>query len=213
MSDDEARSAFLGQLKGELLTEPWLVRFRPGRRLKSWDKNVIALGLASGFVEPLESTSLHMMMIGVTRLLQLFPFGGVTPSLQDRYNHLADQEITRIRDFIILHYKLTERTDTPYWDRRRTMDIPDSLAQRIELFRETAQVYQVPGELFQVDSWLQVMLGQRLQPKSNHHLGRMLSEAQLRQSLSDLKGHVDRALVRMPSHQDFLNQYAGQPTD
>ncbi len=209
MSDDEARATFLGQLKGELLTEPWLVRFRPGRRRKSWDKNVIALGLAGGFIEPLESTSLHMIMIGVTRLLQLFPFGGVNPTLQDRFNHLADQEIIRIRDFIVLHYKLTERTDSPYWDRCRTMDIPDSLAQRIELFRETAQVYQVPGELFQVDSWLQVMLGQRLTPKAHHQLGRMLTPAQLRQSLEDLKGHVDRALIRMPSHQDFVNQYAG----
>ncbi len=137
MSDDEARSTFLGQLKGELLTEPWVVRFRPGRRRKSWDKNVIALGLAGGFIEPLESTSLHMIMIGVTRLLQLFPFGGVDPTLQDRFNHLADQEIIRIRDFIVMHYKLTERTDSPYWDRCRTMEIPDSLAQRIELFRET----------------------------------------------------------------------------
>jgi tryptophan halogenase len=151
------------------------------------------------------------MMIGVTRLLQLFPFNGVTQTLQDRYNHLADQEITRIRDFIILHYKATERTDTPYWDRCRTMEIPDSLAQRIELFRETAQVYQVPGELFQVDSWLQVMLGQRIRPKAHHQLGRMLTEAQLRQSLKDLKGHVDRALTQMPSHQDFVDAYVRAP--
>jgi tryptophan halogenase len=145
----------------------------------------------------------------VTRLLQLFPFGGVNPTLQDRFNHLADQEIIRIRDFIILHYKATERTDTPYWDRCRTMEIPDSLAQRIELFRENAQVYQVPGELFQVDSWLQVMLGQRLKPKRHHLLGRVLTEAELRQSLVDLKAGVDRALARMPSHQEFLEAYAG----
>jgi len=210
MSDDEAHSLFLGQLKGEHLTDPWLIRFRPGRRRKSWDKNVIALGLASGFIEPLESTSLHMIMIGVTRLLQLFPFGGVNESLINRFNHLADQEIVRIRDFVVMHYKLTERNDTPYWDRCRTMEIPDSLAERIELFRETAQIYTIPGELFQIASWLQVMTGQRVEPKSYHYMGRMMPPAQLKKALEDLKGHIARAVDRMPSHQAFVEQYVAK---
>lgn len=212
MSDDEARDTFLGQLNGEKLTEPWLIRFRPGRRLKSWNKNVVALGLASGFIEPLESTSLHMIMIGITRLLQLFPFQGVRQPVVDRFNHLADQEIVRIRDFVVMHYKLTERTDTAYWDRCRTMEVPESLAERIRLFRETGQLHQVPGELFRIDSWLQVMLGQRLAPESYHRMGAMMTDAQLKKALSDLAGNIAGAVARMPAHQDFVDHYVRQRT-
>lgn len=207
MSDDEARDSFLGQLKGEKLTEPWFLRFRPGRRRKAWDKNCVAIGLAGGFIEPLEATSLHITMIAITRLLQLFPFAGVNAALQTRFNFLADQEIQRVRDFIILHYKATERTDSPYWDRCRTMSIPDSLAERIELFRETAQLYHVPGELFLIDSWLQVMLGQRIRPKTHHRMGALMPPERLRGALGDLKGNVDRAVGKLPSHQEFLDRY------
>jgi len=213
MSDDEARSSFLGQLPGQQLTEPWLIRFRPGRRRKCWDKNVVAVGLAGGFIEPLEATSLHLTMIAVTRLLQLFPFTGVNDTLMNRFNTLADQEIIRIRDFIILHYKATERTDSPYWDRCRTMEIPDYLAERIRFFTDNAQVYQLPGELFQVDSWLQVMLGQRLVPQSHHLMAAQMPPAQLRGALDSLKGNIARAVARMPSHQAFLQQYAGIPEE
>ncbi len=209
MSDDEARAAFLGQLQGELLAEPWFLRFRPGRRRKAWNKNVVAVGLAAGFIEPLEATSLHMIMIAVTRLLQLFPFNGVNESLQKRFNHLADNEITRIRDFVLLHYKATERTDSPYWDRCRTQAVPDSLSDRIELFRQSGQVHWIPGELFQIDSWLQVMMGQRIQPGSYHYMARMMPPAQLRRALDDLKGNIARAVDQMPSHHDFVAQYAG----
>ena len=152
-------------------------------------------------------------MIAVTRLLQLFPFTGVNDTLSNRFNALADQEIIRIRDFIILHYKATERTDSPYWDRCRTMEIPDYLAERIRFFQENAQVYQVPGELFQVDSWLQVMLGQRLVPTSHHLMGAQMPPEQLRAALDSLKGNIARAVARMPSHQAFLEQYAGIPAE
>ena len=122
-------------------------------------------------------------MIGVTRLMQLFPFGGISQAVIDRYNHQANEELEKIRDFIILHYKVTERTDSTFWDQVRTMDIPDSLAHRIALFQESAQVFQAPGELFQVDSWLQVMLGQRIMPKTYHHMGRLMPPQQLKQAL------------------------------
>jgi tryptophan halogenase len=209
MSDDEAQRTLLEQLEGEVLTEPRVIRYRTGRRRKTWDKNCVALGLASGFLEPLESTSIHLIMIGVTRLMQLFPFGGINDAIIGRYNRQADDEIEKIRDFIILHYKLTQRTDSPFWDRCRTMEVPDSLDQRIALFRDNALAYQAPGELFQVDSWLQVMLGQGLEPRSRHHLGRLLTPAQLRQSLDDLGGNIASAVARMPSHQDFLKHYLG----
>jgi tryptophan halogenase len=172
----------MGEIEGETLIEPRLIRYRTGRRRKTWDKNVVALGLASGFVEPLESTSIHLIMIGVTRLMQLFPFAGISQAAVDRYNRQADDELEKIRDFIILHYKATERTDSPFWDRVRQMDIPDSLAQRIALFRQSAQVYQAPGELFQVDSWLQVLLGQRVRPEAYHHMGRLMPPQQLKQA-------------------------------
>jgi tryptophan halogenase len=210
MTDDQARETLLGALDGERLIEPRLIRYRTGRRRKTWSKNCVALGLASGFVEPLESTSIHLIMIGVTRLMQLFPFNGVSEAVVDRYNQQAVDELEKIRDFIILHYKLTERTDSPFWDRCRTMDIPDSLAQRIDLFRESAQAYQAPGELFQVDSWLQVMLGQRLQPAGHHHqMGRLMPPEQLRGALADLSANIARAVGGLPSHQAFLDRYCG----
>jgi tryptophan halogenase len=199
MSDDEARETLLGALDGERLMDPRVIRYRTGRRLKTWSKNCVALGLASGFVEPLESTSIHLIMIGVTRLMQLFPFTGVSEAVVDRYNRQAVDELEKIRDFIILHYKLTERTDSPFWDRCRTMDVPDSLAQRIALFRDSAQAFQAPGELFQVDSWLQVMLGQRLEPAGYHQMGRLMPPEQLRGALADLSGNIARAVGGCPA--------------
>jgi hypothetical protein len=124
-----------------------------------------------------------------------------------RFNTLADNEMERIRDFIVLHYKVTERTDSPFWDHCRTMAIPDSLAHRIELFRENGHVFQAPGELFQIDSWLQVMLGQRLEPRRHHLMGALMPPAQLKHALEDLKGNIDRVVAKMPSHQDFVSQY------
>jgi tryptophan halogenase len=207
MNDDEALTLLHEMVEGEMLMEPRLIRFQAGRRHKTWHKNCVALGLASGFVEPLESTAIHMVQVALHRLLQLFPFQGCNDALSDRFNVLADNEMERIRDFIVLHYKVTERTDSPFWDHCRTMDVPDSLAHRIELFRENGHVFQAPGELFQLDSWLQVMLGQRLQPRRHHLMGALMPPAQLKQALEDLKGNINRAVSKMPSHQDFIRQY------
>jgi len=211
LSDDAARARLMAEVEGETLIEPRLIRYRTGRRRKAWDKNVVALGLASGFVEPLESTSIHLIMIGVTRLMQLFPFAGISQAAVDRYNQQADDELEKIRDFIILHYKATERSDSPFWNRVREMDIPDTLAQRIDLFRQSAQVYQAPGELFQVDSWLQVLLGQRVQPEAYHHMGRLMPPQQLEAALQDLKRNIDGMVARLPQHQAFLDRYCAPP--
>jgi tryptophan halogenase len=207
MSDEDARTELLGHLEGALVTEPKLIRYRTGRRRKTWEKNCVALGLAGGFVEPLESTSIHLIMIGVTRLIQLFPFGGVNDALAKRYNDQAKNELEKIRDFIILHYKLTERDDAPFWRRCREMEVPDSLAQRIALFRENALAWQDPDELFRVDSWVQVMLGQRLEPRGRHHMGRLLGGERLRRALDSLRRNIADAVARMPSHQAFLESY------
>ncbi|MBL8548800.1 MAG: tryptophan 7-halogenase [Hyphomonadaceae bacterium] len=207
ISEEDARKTLIANLDREPLFEPRLIRFRAGRRLKAWDKNVIAMGLASGFIEPLESTSIHLFQIAATRLVQLFPFSGCTPSIMARNNALAQQELEKVRDFIIMHYKLTERDDTPYWRDCGAMEIPDSIAQRIALFRENGLVYQEGDEMFRVDSWLQVMLGQRLEPQGRHHMGRMLPQDRLRAALDSLKGSVAAAVEKMPTHKQFLAQY------
>jgi tryptophan halogenase len=209
LSDDEGHARLLAQIEGETLTEPRLIRFRPGRRRSAWIKNVIAFGLSSGFVEPLESTSIHMFMIGVTRLIQLFPFAGIEEAVVKRYNDLAAAELERIRDFIILHYKATERDDSPFWRRCRDMEVPDTLAERIALFAESGIAYQGPDDLFRVDSWVQVLLGQRIEPRGWHRMGSLMTPAQLGQALADIKGNIAGAVARMPNHQAFLDQYCG----
>ena len=187
-----------------MLTEPRLIRFKAGSRRKEWHKNCVAIGLASGFVEPLESTSIHLIMIAVTRLMQLFPFGGVNEAVAERYNDVARREIEGIRDFIILHYYLNER-DEPFWQECRSLDIPASLAERIALFREGANAYQAADELFRTDSWVQVMLGQRLTPRSHHAMGQLMPPEQLRTALAGAAEKVRQAVARLPAHQAFLD--------
>ncbi|WGL18352.1 tryptophan 7-halogenase [Microbulbifer bruguierae] len=206
-SDDEALAQFLAEIDGEPLFDPRLIRYRAGRRKKAWEKNCIALGLSSGFVEPLESTSIHLIMIGITRLMQLFPFDGIVPSLQQRFNQQSRDELEKVRDFVVLHYKLTEREDSEFWRYCKHMSVPDSLAERIALFRESAQVHRNADELFRTDSWVQVMLGQHLYPQTYHPMGRLMSEPQLRQALAGLQGNIRNAVARLPEHQVFIDRY------
>ncbi len=207
LSDDAAKAALVGAIDGKTITEPRVLKFQTGRRRQVWNKNCLALGLASGFIEPLESTSIHLMMVGVTRLLHLFPFGGVNQSLVDQYNEGARAEMEKTRDFVVLHYHATQRDDSPFWRHCRDMPIPDSLAHRIELFRENAYAFQGDGEMFRVDSWAQVMLGQRIAPRSYHHGARILPEQDLRKFLADFRASIAQTVERMPVHQDFVNQY------
>jgi tryptophan halogenase len=207
MSDADAQSLLSEKVEGPMLTEPRLIRFRAGSRRKSWNKNCIAIGLSSGFVEPLESTSIHLIMIAATRLMQLFPFGGVSEAVAERYNEVARRELEGIRDFIILHYHLNEREE-PFWQECRSLDIPASLAERIALFREGAHAYQAADELFRTDSWVQVMLGQRLTPHSYHAMGRMMPPEQLGAALAGAAEKVRQAVGRLPRHQAFLESYA-----
>jgi tryptophan halogenase len=207
LSDDEAEAMLRRDVEGKAITEPRVIRFRTGRRVRSWNGNCVALGLASGFVEPLESTSIHLIMTGVTRLMQLFPFNGISDSLVDRYNDLTRSELESIRDFIVLHYHATRRDDSPFWRYCKDMEIPQSLAHRIALFRENAHAYQADGELFRVDSWTQVMLGQGIIPEGYHHFARMMTERDLEKFLTGLKGSIQKAVGRMPGHQAFLDTY------
>lgn len=207
MSDDAATSKLLRDVEGKTLIQPRVIKFRPGRRRKAWSHNVVALGLASGFIEPLESTSIHLIMTGLTRLMHLFPFHGVNPSLVDHYNMLTEREIEEIRDFVVLHYKATERADTPFWRFCANMEIPKTLAHRIAMFKENGFVWQAEGELFRVDSWTQVMLGQGIAPKHYHHITKTISREELNQVLSSLKTSVNQAVAKLPSHQEFIDKY------
>jgi tryptophan halogenase len=173
-----------------------------------WVKNCIGLGLSTGFIEPLESTSIHLIMIAVTRLLQMFPYGGIADAAAERFNFLAERELEGIRDFIVLHYHATQRDDSEFWRHCRTMAVPDSLAQRLALFREQAHVFQESHDLFTVDSWVTVMLGQGVVPADYHPAVRRMPEDKLRQSLDAARANVARAVERMSSHQDWLRRYA-----
>jgi tryptophan 7-halogenase len=207
LGDDAAKEELLRAIEGAPITPPRVLKFQTGRRRQVWNKNCLALGLASGFIEPLESTSIHLMMVGVTRLLHLFPFAGVNQSLIDQYNEAARVEMEKTRDFVILHYHATQRDDTPFWRHCRDMQIPETLAQRIALFRENAYAFQADSELFRVDSWTQVMLGQRIMPKAYHHAARILPPQELLKFLADFRGSIAQVVGRMPTHQDFVNQY------
>ena len=152
------------------IKDPWLVHFRTGRRLKAWNKNVVSLGLASGFIEPLESTSIHLTISAIVRLVQLFPFEGIPASLVELYNDASRAEMEHVRDFIILHYHATQR-DEPMWKECREMELPESLAIRLRAWRERAHAWQGADELFRIDSWTHVLLGQGIVPEQHHPLG------------------------------------------
>ncbi|WP_395341102.1 tryptophan halogenase family protein [Ningiella sp. W23] len=212
MSDETAKQNLLDAIDGEPINEPRVIKFKTGRRRKAWNKNCVALGLSSGFLEPLESTSIHLIMTGIIRLLRLFPFDGVKPSLVDEYNMQAKEEMEKIRDFIVLHYKVTNRQDTPFWNHCRSMDVPESLNHRINLFKERAHAYQAEGELFRVDSWTQVMFGQGIMPKTYHKFVDTMDEKDLPQFLGQYRQNVRQAVTRLPSHAEFIEQYCKTPS-
>jgi len=207
MSDDEAKGMLLSSVDGKTLTEPQVIKFKTGRRKKSWNKNCVAMGLASGFLEPLESTSIHMIMTAVTRLLQLFPHDEIKQSVVDEYNAQAESEYERIRNFIILHYKVTERDDSPFWRYCRDMEVPSDLKHRMDLFKEFGRSNQVEGELFRLDSWTQVMLGQGIIPSSYHPMVALMAEPELQSFLASIAADVDKSIAMLSTHEAFVKKY------
>jgi tryptophan halogenase len=207
MSDDEARALLLKNTVGGHVNKPRVLKFRTGRRLKNWNKNVLAIGLASGFVEPLESTSIHLIQRGMIRLMQMFPHDGIRQSEIDEYNRQSLTEIEHIRDFIVLHYKVTNREDTPFWRHCRSLQVPDSLAHRIQLFRETGRVFKVDGELFHENSWIQVMLGQGILPEQYHPAADVLTDEELTRFLAGIRTRVEQTVARLPGHEAYVRQY------
>ncbi|KGJ96301.1 tryptophan halogenase family protein [Colwellia psychrerythraea] len=207
LADDDAKTFLIDNIEGEPINQPRVIKFKTGRRRKGWNKNCVALGLSSGFLEPLESTSIHLIMSGVLRLIRLFPFEGISPSAVNEYNQQLTSELEHIRDFIILHYHATQRADTPFWQYCKGMEIPDSLKQRLDLFKETGRIFTSEGELFRVDSWAQVMLGQGVYPEQYHQIAAIMKPHELDKFLSDIRQTIDKAVADLPSHQIFLDQY------
>ncbi|HET6592250.1 MAG TPA: tryptophan halogenase family protein [Xanthomonadales bacterium] len=207
IGDEEAKELLLGKIEGEQLTQPLFIRFRPGQRLKHWNRNCIALGLASGFIEPLESTSIHLIQRGIIRLMQMFPRDGIKQSDVDEFNLQTRKEIEHIRDFIVLHYKVTNREDSPFWRHCRSMPVPETLAHRIDLFRETARVFKEPNELFAENSWIQVMLGQGIEPEQFHPVTDVLTDQELTRFMQGIKSKVDDTVEKLPNHQRYVEQY------
>jgi len=204
ISDEEVSESLLANLDGQPTADPRPVRFRPGRRLKSWDKNVVALGLSSGFLEPLESTSIHLIQTGIHRLLAMFPSTGFAQADIDEYNLQARTEYEDVRDFIVAHYKVTRRSGDPFWDHVRTMDVPDSLNERFELFRSSGRFFKHNAqELFAEVSWVQVLIGQGLDMRPDPVTG-FVSDAELTAFLEDVAEVIEDVAGRMPDHGTFV---------
>lgn len=203
IGDDQAAATLLSSLEGRPLAEPRLIRFRTGRREVFWKKNVVAVGLSSGFLEPLESTSIHLIQSAVVKLATLFPDAGFEPAYADEYNRQMKAEFEGIRDFIILHYHANARSE-PMWRHCREMEIPDNLARRIALFRETGRIFREQNELFHEVGWLQVMMGQNIEPRRYDQMADALDEKALDAFLSDLKTIMAGAVNKLPSHSQFL---------
>jgi tryptophan 7-halogenase len=203
ISDDEAGSVALAEAGGEPLGDPRFIRFTAGARRKVWSRNVVALGLASGFLEPLESTSIHLVQAGISKLLALLPDRQFNPVIEDEYNRLTRLQIEQVRDFIVLHYKANER-DREFWREAAAMDIPASLQRKIELFRESGRIFRFEDELFSEASWLAVLLGQGIVPRRWDPLVDAVDGGQAEQLLTRMSQFIRRAAEAMPAHSDYL---------
>jgi tryptophan 7-halogenase len=211
LSEDEATATLMANLDGAPLADPRPIRFKAGRRIDSWKGNVVAVGLASGFLEPLESTSIHLVQMAIAHLLTFFPSNGFEPVVTAEFNRVMKQEYEWVRDFIILHYKATERSDTPFWNYCRTMEVPQSLQHRMDLFRANGRVFREGNELFAKVSWLQVMHGQRIRPESYHPLTDVFSETEVAAYLDEVAGVIAACTDVMPTHARYIAETCAAP--
>ena len=204
MSDDEAHAILVANLAGKPGADPNFLRFVTGRRKKFWNRNVVALGLAAGFMEPLESTSIHLVNTGINKLVALLSLDGVTQAQEDTFNRLTTREYVRIRDFLVLHYNATARDDSPFWDHVRTMDVPVSLTERIALFRSNGQIFREEDELFTETSWAAVMMGQGIQPGGHNAMADAVPLEELRSEIDGIEQSIRYLVQNMPAHADYI---------
>ena len=213
LDEDRARETLLANLDGEPLAEPRALRFVTGRRRKYWDRNVVALGLSSGFIEPLESTSIHLVQSGIFRLLQHFPDMDFSPVNIATYNARIGREVELVRDFVILHYHATQREDSPFWRQVAAMPVPDSILERTEIFRDRGLLFQVQAdEYFSQGSWMAVMYGQGIRPRAASPLYAWQNSERASAGLRNLSDGLARVVDALPAHEDWLktnNMWAG----
>jgi tryptophan halogenase len=208
LSSEHTEDVLLNSLDGKVTGDPKHLRFTTGRRKKFWHKNCVAIGLSAGFMEPLESTSLHLIQYGILRLIALLPDATFSPLLAQEYNELTGAEYERIRDFLILHYTATEREDTEFWRYCKNMPIPDRLAYKIAHFKESGRIVSDERELFHNPSWIAVYLGQHIWPESAPILSHLRKDVPVKKRLRQIREAMDSAAEAMPSHESFIERYA-----
>ncbi len=204
LSEDAACDAILGAVEGTPLADPRILRFRAGRRRESWVGNVVSIGLASGFLEPLESTSIHLAQMAVMRLIELFPEREIDPADRAAFNATVDYEYDRVRDFLILHYHATTRDDSDFWNHVRTMELPDTLAGKLELWREAGRIEKYGEGLFLEPSWVAVYLGQGMIPARHDPRADNPAPAALARALDDIADTIRSRVAAMPDHEAAL---------
>src|SRR4051794_27923367 len=207
VSDDAARAALVGAVEGEALAEPRVLKFKAGRRTRSWVRNCVAVGLSSGFLEPLESTSIYLIQAAISALVELFPDKQISVLDREEFNRLIDMEYDKIRDFLILHYHATERSDSAFWDYVRTMTVPDTLHEKIELFRRRGRVIKYREGVFLDASWVAVYMGQRIIPEGHDLRADVPALDALARSAEALRGEIRAKASRMPDHRAHVEAY------
>jgi len=211
IADPDAEALVLANLEGEPIADPRRLSFIAGRRRLAWNRNVVSLGLSSGFIEPLESTSIHLIQSGIVKLLALFPDKRFDPVERDEYNRQMQDVYEDARDFIILHYKMTRRDDSDFWNHCRTMEVPDSLARKIELWRAKGRVFRAGRELFGTPSWAAVMLGQGVVPEEHEPAADALDQEMIADALDKMRLSYSRMAEHMPMHGEFIARSCPAP--
>ena len=209
LSDDAAAARLLAGLDAPATDDPRVIRFATGRHERAWEGNVVALGLAGGFLEPLESTSIHLIQSGISKLLALFPDTGFAPVLRDEYNRLMAAQYDAVRDFVILHYHANGRVGEPFWDALRDMALPDTLATRLALFREKGRVLRYDDDLFSIASWVAVLVGQGVLPKGYDPMVDALDDAAVAAALRRWRADYAGAAAAMPDHAAYVARMVG----
>jgi tryptophan halogenase len=207
MGDDEAHDILVSGLAGKPTSDPNFLRFTTGRRKKFWNKNVVALGLSAGFMEPLESTSIHLINSGVNKLLAMLSLDGITQTQADIYNRLTAKEYERIRDFLILHYHATQRDDSEFWNYCRTMSVPNSLTEKMSLFQLNGQIFREEDELFTESSWTAVMMGQGITMNGHNPMADTITSSKLATEVDEMEKSIRFLVQKMPLHGDYLKKY------
>lgn len=211
LGDDEAAATLMAGLEGAPLADPRPIRFQTGRRPRAWDKNVVAVGLSAGFLEPLESTSIHLIQSGIAKLLALFPTRDCEPLVAEQYNRVLAQDFDNIRDFLVLHYHATTGKTQPLWEHTRNMPLPESLQLRENYFRRTGRIVLASDELFRDASWFAVLMGQGVHPTDYNPLVDVFSAGDNRAHLAQVKQAIAAAAERLPAHGAFIREHRAAP--